>query len=53
MDPGAAEAALGWKARYDFETGLVQTLGWYLDNEAWWRPIRERRYAGERLGKTR
>jgi dTDP-glucose 4,6-dehydratase len=50
MDPGAAEAALGWKARYDFETGLRQSIDWYLANEAWWRPIRERRYAGQRLG---
>jgi len=23
---------------------------WYLANAWWWRPLRERRYAGERLG---
>ncbi len=50
MDPSSAERALGWKARRDFETGLEETLRWYLDNKAWWRPIRERRYAGQRLG---
>jgi dTDP-glucose 4,6-dehydratase len=50
MDPSGAERALGWRARRDFETGLAETIAWYLDNEAWWRPIRERRYAGERLG---
>ena len=50
MDPSGAEAALGWKARYDFEAGLDQTIRWYLDNEAWWRPIRDKRYAGQRLG---
>jgi dTDP-glucose 4,6-dehydratase len=50
MDPSGAERALGWKARRDFETGLEETLRWYLDNEAWWRPIRERHYAGQRLG---
>lgn len=50
MDPSEAEAALGWRARIDFETGLDQTIRWYLDNEAWWRPIREKRYAGQRLG---
>jgi dTDP-glucose 4,6-dehydratase len=50
MDPARAEAALGWTARHDFETGLEQTLRWYLANEAWWRPTRSRRYAGERLG---
>ncbi len=50
MDPSGAEAALGWRARFDFETGLRQTIGWYLANEAWWRPIRQKHYAGERLG---
>ncbi|HEV7267081.1 MAG TPA: dTDP-glucose 4,6-dehydratase [Falsiroseomonas sp.] len=52
MDPGRAETALGWKARYDFEAGLEQTLLWYLGNEAWWGPIRARRYAGQRLGQA-
>ncbi|OYW28069.1 MAG: hypothetical protein B7Z47_06125, partial [Chthoniobacter sp. 12-60-6] len=40
MDPSEAEAELGWTARYDFEAGLEHTIRWYLDNEAWWRPIR-------------
>ena len=26
--------------RITFEQGLAQTVGWYRDNEAWWRPIR-------------
>jgi len=50
MDPSRAESALGWRARHDFETGLEATLRWYLDHEAWWAPIRARRYAGQRLG---
>ena len=50
MDPSGAERALGWKAKWDFERGLEQTIRWYLDNEAWWRPIRDKRYAGQRLG---
>jgi len=50
MDPSGAERALGWKAKWDFERGLEQTIRWYLDNEAWWRPIRDQRYAGQRLG---
>ncbi|GAA2097208.1 dTDP-glucose 4,6-dehydratase [Microlunatus panaciterrae] len=30
---------LGWTPRYvDFESGLLQTIQWYRDNEAWWRP---------------
>jgi dTDP-glucose 4,6-dehydratase len=50
MDPSRAEAALGWKAKYDFEKGLEATLRWYLDQESWWGPIRAARYAGQRLG---
>jgi dTDP-glucose 4,6-dehydratase len=52
MDPTSAETALGWKAKYDFESGLEQTLCWYLDHEAWWGPIRAQRYAGQRLGSA-
>ena len=25
-----------------FESGLAETVDWYLDNDWWWRPIRER-----------
>ena len=50
MDPSGAEAALGWRPRFDFESGLEHTIRWYLDNEAWWRPIRDEAYAGQRLG---
>ena len=52
MDPSRAEAALGWTARHDFESGLEATLRWYLAHEAWWGPIRARRYAGQRLGQA-
>jgi len=30
-----ARRELGWSPRYDFETGLAQTVAWYLDNRAW------------------
>ncbi|WP_372619142.1 dTDP-glucose 4,6-dehydratase [Falsiroseomonas sp.] len=50
IDPTRIEQDLGWHARETFETGLNRTLRWYLDNDWWWRPLRERRYGGERLG---
>ena len=50
IDPARIESKLGWQARETFETGLVKTVDWFLDNEWWWRPIRDGRYAGERLG---
>jgi dTDP-glucose 4,6-dehydratase len=51
IDPSKAEQDLGWRARDTFETGLAKTIDWYLANEAWWRPLREKRYSGARLGK--
>jgi dTDP-glucose 4,6-dehydratase len=33
--------ALGWAPRVPFDDGLDQTVAWYRDNEAWWRPIVE------------
>jgi dTDP-glucose 4,6-dehydratase len=35
-----AERLIGWRARTSFENGLEQTVSWYRENEAWWRPIR-------------
>ncbi|WP_107991753.1 dTDP-glucose 4,6-dehydratase [Breoghania corrubedonensis] len=50
IDATKLEGELGWRARETFETGLEKTVRWYLDNEAWWRPLREKTYSGERLG---
>ncbi|MHC2003114.1 dTDP-glucose 4,6-dehydratase [Methylobacterium sp. CM6241] len=50
IDPGKAEREIGWTPTKSFEDALEDTVRWYLDNEAWWRPIREGRYTGERLG---
>jgi dTDP-glucose 4,6-dehydratase len=36
--------ALGWERQYDFETGLEQTVQWYVQNEAWWRKIKTGEY---------
>jgi dTDP-glucose 4,6-dehydratase len=50
IDPGHAEASLGWRAAHDFETGLRRTIDWYLDHGAWWQGVRAGTYAGQRLG---
>jgi len=49
IDPSKIETELGWRACEDFESGIRKTVQWYLDNEWWWKPLRER-YRGERLG---
>ena len=33
--------ALGWAPTVDFAEGLANTVAWYRDNDAWWRPIKE------------
>jgi dTDP-glucose 4,6-dehydratase len=53
IDPSKIERELGWRAAESFETGLAKTIDWYLGNEWWWRPIREGKYAGDRLGTGR
>jgi len=49
IDATRLEAELGWRARENFDTGIEKTVKWYLENDWWWRPLRER-YSGERLG---
>jgi dTDP-glucose 4,6-dehydratase len=41
VDCSKIERELGWKPRHSFEDGLRQTVQWYLDNEWWWRPLRQ------------
>lgn len=50
IDATKLERELGWRALETFDTGIEKTVRWYLDNEWWWRPLREKVYAGERLG---
>lgn len=38
IDPTKLEQ-LGWKPKYTFETGIAQTIQWYLDNKEWWEQI--------------
>lgn len=32
---------LGYAPQVPFEQGLAETIAWYRDNEAWWRPLKE------------
>lgn len=46
IDPTKLETELGWKPKYTFETGIRQTIQWYLDNREWWENIISGEYAG-------
>ena len=35
IDPSKIENELGWKPKYIFDTGIKETIKWYVDNEEW------------------
>lgn len=42
IDPTKLRTELGWEPKHtDFAEGLAETIEWYRDNEAWWRPAKE------------
>ncbi|MEI6211671.1 MAG: dTDP-glucose 4,6-dehydratase [bacterium] len=52
IDASRLQRELGWQAHETFDTGIRQTVQWYLDNDWWWRPLRAKKYAGARLGNA-
>ncbi|WP_422367046.1 dTDP-glucose 4,6-dehydratase [Pelagibius sp.] len=50
VDSSKIRSELAWRPMESFEIGLAKTVDWYLEHEAWWQGILERRYQGERLG---
>jgi len=40
VNPEKLEKELGWKPMYSFETGIKETVDWYLANESWWGPLK-------------
>jgi dTDP-glucose 4,6-dehydratase len=39
IDPSKIMKELGWKPKYDFDSGIKQTVEWYISNENWWKNI--------------
>lgn len=39
IDPTKIETELGWKPTYTFESGIKETIDWYLNHKDWWEPI--------------
>lgn len=51
IDSGKIKKELGWEPTRTFEEGLADTIDWYLENEWWWKPLREKQ-AYKRLGSA-
>ncbi|MDZ7841083.1 MAG: dTDP-glucose 4,6-dehydratase [Gammaproteobacteria bacterium] len=49
IDAGKLKRELGWSPSESFDTGLRQTVRWYLDNPQW-STTTQKTYKGERLG---
>ena len=57
IDATKLRTELGWSPKYNFETGIEQTINWYLNNQEWWENIISGEYQdyvksqyGDRLG---
>jgi len=47
---------LGFQPRVDFEQGIAETVRWYVENEWWWKPLKDhdgefRRYYEQQYGE--
>jgi dTDP-glucose 4,6-dehydratase len=57
IDATKIRTELGWEPKYTFETGIKETIRWYIENQEWWKRIRSGAYQdyyqkqyGSRLG---
>jgi len=50
IDASKIERELGWAPEKTFETGLLKTVQWYLENRDWWERVLSGAYRLERLG---
>ncbi|MCC2538357.1 MULTISPECIES: dTDP-glucose 4,6-dehydratase [Bacillus cereus group] len=39
IDATKLREELGWSPKYNFDTGIEQTIKWYLENQDWWENI--------------
>ncbi|MEN6292506.1 MAG: dTDP-glucose 4,6-dehydratase [Methanobacterium sp.] len=44
IDSRKIQNELGWTPKYTFETGIAETIQWYLDNKEWWERIKSGEY---------
>ncbi|WP_213949628.1 dTDP-glucose 4,6-dehydratase [Luteibacter sp. dw_328] len=50
IDAGKLKRELGWTPAHTFETGIADTVRWYLDNQPWVARVLDGSYRMERLG---
>ena len=50
IDAGKIKTNLGWSPKESFDSGIRETIHWYLENKTWWQSIQKNTYEQERLG---
>ncbi len=51
IDSSKITTELGWTPNETFETGLMKTVQWYLDNSNWWERVLNGKYKLDRIGE--
>ncbi|MBX4145826.1 dTDP-glucose 4,6-dehydratase [Paenibacillus lautus] len=54
IDPAKITNELGWKPKHNFESGIKETIQWYLNHKDWWTRIQSgayREYMTQQYGK--
>tara|TARA_X000001036_G_C19964103_1_gene515286 strand:- start:76 stop:510 length:435 start_codon:yes stop_codon:yes gene_type:complete len=36
-------SSIGWKPQESFDSALLKTVKWYIENENWWRPLKNKK----------
>ena len=50
IDSSKLQGELGWRPTHSFESGIAQTVDWYLDHQPWVQRVLDGSYRMERLG---
>lgn len=44
IDSSKIQKELGWKPKYTFETGITETIEWYINNQEWIKKVKSGEY---------
>jgi dTDP-glucose 4,6-dehydratase len=50
IDSSKLQGELGWRPTHTFESGIAQTVDWYLEHQPWVQRVLDGSYRMERLG---
>ena len=48
IDSGKISKQLGWTPKYNFDSGILETIEWYISNRQWWESIKNGAYHTEK-----